>query len=475
MSTLVERWAQSMMDNYGTPPLALVAGSGAVVVDDAGREYVDLVGGIAVNALGHAHPAVVAAVSKQVATLGHVSNLYVAEPPVALAELLLALAGRPGRVFFANSGAEANEAAFKLSRLTGRSHVVATRGGFHGRTMGALALTGQPAKADPFRPLPGEVTHVDYGDVAALEAAVTDATAMVILEPVQGENGVVVPPAGYLAAARRITARHGALLVLDEVQTGVGRTGHWFAHQAEGIEPDVVTLAKGLGGGLPIGACLAFGRAAELLAPGSHGTTFGGNPVSCAAALAVVSTIASEGLLDHVKRVGERLRRGIDSLGHPLIDGVRGAGLLLGVVLAAPVAKVLAEALREAGFLVNPVQPGVVRLAPPLILTAAQADDFLAALPAALDAASPAAAGSVPSAGSVAPAAGASPITATRAPGSGPGSAPDLGGKRPLEGPEPTKISTPSTGSTPSTAPTSIVPTPTAPTVAMPSTTEAGA
>ncbi|MDO3704266.1 acetylornithine transaminase [Micromonospora sp. C28SCA-DRY-2] len=392
MSTLVERWSQSMMDNYATPPLALVAGAGAVVTDDAGREYVDLVGGIAVNALGHAHPAVVAAVSRQVATLGHVSNLYVAEPPVALAELLLALAGRPGRVFFANSGAEANEAAFKLSRLTGRTHVVATTGGFHGRTMGALALTGQPAKADPFRPLPGEVSHVDYGDVAALEAAVTDATAMVILEPIQGENGVVVPPTGYLAAARRITARHGALLVLDEVQTGIGRTGHWFAHQAEGVEPDVVTLAKGLGGGLPLGACLAFGRAAELLRPGSHGTTFGGNPVSCAAALAVVRTIAGEGLLDHVKRIGERLRRGIEGLGHPLVDGVRGAGLLLGVVLTAPVAAVLAEALRETGFLVNPVQPGVVRLAPPLILTAAQADAFLAALPAALDATAPAAA-----------------------------------------------------------------------------------
>ncbi|RKF24448.1 acetylornithine transaminase [Micromonospora globbae] len=401
MSTLVQRWQQSMMDNYGTPPLALVSGSGAVVVDEGGREYVDLVGGIAVNALGHAHPAVVAAVTKQVATLGHVSNLYVAEPPVALAELLLALAGRPGRVLFVNSGAEANEAAFKLSRLTGRGHVVATRGGFHGRTMGALALTGQPAKADPFRPLPGDVTHVDYGDVAALEAAVTDATAMVILEPIQGENGVVVPPAGYLAAARRITARHGALLVLDEVQTGVGRTGHWFAHQAEGVEPDVVTLAKGLGGGLPLGATLAFGRAADLLTPGSHGTTFGGNPVSCAAALAVVSTIAHEGLLDHVKRVGERLRRGIEALGHPLVSGVRGAGLLLGVVLTAPVAPVLAEALREVGFLVNPVQPGVVRLAPPLILTAEQVDAFLAALPAALDATAPAAvtpAGTTPAA-----------------------------------------------------------------------------
>ncbi|WP_327039515.1 acetylornithine transaminase [Micromonospora maris] len=387
MTALSDRWRQSMMDNYGTPPLALVSGSGAVVVDETGQEYVDLLGGIAVNSLGHAHPAVVAAVSKQVATLGHVSNLFISEPPVALAELLLALAGRPGRVFFANSGAEANEAAFKLSRRTGRTHVVATVGGFHGRTMGALALTGQPAKADPFRPLPGEVTHVPYGDVAALEAAVTDATAMVILEPIQGENGVVVPPAGYLAAARRITARHRALLVLDEVQTGIGRTGHWFAHQAEGVEPDVVTLAKGLGGGLPIGATLAFGPAADLLVPGSHGTTFGGNPVSCAAALAVISTIAHEGLLDHVKRVGERIRRGIDALGHPLVAGVRGAGLLLGVTLTAPVAPAAATALRTAGFLVNPVQPDVLRLAPPLILTAAQADAFLAALPIALTAA----------------------------------------------------------------------------------------
>ncbi|NED54350.1 acetylornithine transaminase [Micromonospora aurantiaca] len=390
MSTLVQRWNATMMDNYGTPPLALVSGSGAVVVDETGREYVDLLGGIAVNALGHAHPAVVAAVSKQVATLGHVSNLFVAEPPVALAELLLALAGRPGRVFFANSGAEANEAAFKLSRLTGRRHVVATHGGFHGRTMGALALTGQPAKADPFRPLPGDVTHVPFGDADALAEAVTDDTAMLIIEPIQGENGVVVPPPGYLAAARRITAAHGALLVLDEVQTGVGRTGHWFAHQAEGVEPDVITLAKGLGGGLPLGACLAFGRAADLLTPGSHGTTFGGNPVSCAAALAVVSTIAHEGLLDHVKRVGERLRRGVEALGHPLVREVRGAGLLLGIVLDQPVSAATAAALREAGFLVNPVQPDVVRLAPPLILTAAQADAFLAALPAALSAAAPA-------------------------------------------------------------------------------------
>ncbi|MDW5326208.1 acetylornithine transaminase [Plantactinospora sp. KLBMP9567] len=390
-TTLVDRWTQSMMDNYGTPQLALVRGSGAVVVDEAGREYVDLVGGIAVNALGHAHPAVVEAVSRQVATLGHVSNLFVAEPPVALAELLLALAGRPGRVFFANSGAEANEAAFKLSRLTGRTQVVATEGGFHGRTMGALALTGQPAKADPFRPLPGEVTHVPYGNVEALAAAVTDRTAMVILEPIQGENGVVVPPPGYVAAARRITAAHGALLALDEVQTGIGRTGHWFAHQADGIEPDLVTLAKGLGGGLPIGACLAFGKAAELLRPGLHGTTFGGNPVSCAAALAVISTIANEGLLDHVKRVGERIRRGVEALDHRLVAQVRGVGLLLGIVLRAPAAAATAGVLRDAGFLTNPVQPATIRLAPPLILSLDQADAFLAALPAALDAAAPAA------------------------------------------------------------------------------------
>jgi acetylornithine aminotransferase len=396
MSPLLDRWPRSLLDTYGTPPLGLVRGTGAVVVDEAGRSYVDLLAGIAVNALGHAHPAVVAAVTRQVGTLGHVSNLYASEPPVALAELLLALTGRPGRVFFGNSGAEANEAAFKLSRGTGRTRVVAATGGFHGRTMGALALTGQPAKVDPFRPLPGEVSHVPYGDPEALAAAVTGRTAMVILEPIQGEAGVVVPPPGYLAAAREVTTRHGALLVLDEVQTGIGRTGHWFAHQAEGVAPDVITLAKGLGGGLPVGACVVFTDRpvggvdpATLLPPGSHGTTFGGNPVSCAAALAVLRTIAAEGLLDHVKRVGERLRRGIEGLGHRLVAEVRGAGLLVGVVLTAPVAGPAAAALREAGFLVNPVQPGVLRLAPPLVLTTEQADAFLAALPAALDLATP--------------------------------------------------------------------------------------
>jgi acetylornithine/N-succinyldiaminopimelate aminotransferase len=382
--SLQQRWAASMMDNYGTPKVALVRGEGAVVWDADGRAYLDLLGGIAVNALGHAHPAIVAAVTRQIATLGHVSNFFIAEPTVALAEQLLALGGRGGRVFFCNSGAEANEAAFKLSRRTGRTHIVATAGAFHGRTMGALALTGQPAKADPFRPLPGDVTHVPYGDVEALRQAVTDETAMVILEPVQGESGVLVPPPGYLAAARDITFAHDTLLALDEVQTGIGRTGYWFAHQADGIEPDIITLAKGLGGGLPLGACLAFGDAARLLTPGSHGTTFGGNPVSCAAGLAVLATIERDGLLEHVKRIPERLRRAIEAIDQPLLAGVRGAGLLLGVVLTRPVSATVADRLLAAGFLVNPVAPDAIRLAPPLILTAEQADAFVDALADAL-------------------------------------------------------------------------------------------
>ena len=379
------RWRAALMDNYGTPSTALVKGDGAVVWDDTGRSYVDMYAGIAVAVLGHAHPAIVDAVSTQVATLGHVSNFFATVPAVTLAERLLAQDGREGRVFFANSGAEANEAAFKLSRRTGRTRIVAADGAFHGRTMGALALTGQPSKRDPFAPLPGDVVHVPYGDVAALRAAVSEQTAMVILEPVLGEGGVVPALSGYLAAAREITTTTGALLVLDEVQTGVGRTGTFFAYQADGIEPDVVTLAKGLGGGMPIGACIAFGAAAELLGPGSHGSTFGGNPVCCAAALAVLDTIAAEDLLARAKALGERLRNGVDALGHPLVEQVRGSGALLGIVLTKDVAKAAEGALRDAGFLVNPVAPGVLRLAPPLILTDEQVDAFLAALPDALD------------------------------------------------------------------------------------------
>ncbi|GEK02340.1 acetylornithine aminotransferase [Streptomyces sp. 1-11] len=385
---LTARWQGALMNNYGTPRLPLVRGAGARLWDADGKEYLDFVGGIAVNALGHAHPAVVEAVSRQIGSLGHVSNLFVAEPPVALAERLLQLFGRDGRVYFCNSGAEANEGAFKIGRLTGRTHMVATQGGFHGRTMGALALTGQPGKQQPFLPLPGDVTHVPYGDAQALAAAVTEETALVIIEPIQGENGVVVPAAGYLKAARAITAATGALLVLDEVQTGVGRTGDWFAYQAhEGVLPDVVTLAKGLGGGLPLGATVAFGRAAELLRPGQHGTTFGGNPVACAAGLAVLDTIADEGLLANVKRQGEKLRDGIESLGHPLVDHVRGAGLLLGIVLTGPHAPQVQQAAQEAGFLVNAPAPDVVRLMPPLNLRDDETGALLRALPGILDAA----------------------------------------------------------------------------------------
>ena len=383
---LTRRWQGALMNNYGTPRLPLVRGEGARVWDADGKEYADFVGGIAVNALGHAHPAVVEAVSRQIASLGHVSNLFVAGPPVALAERLIQLFGRDGKVYFCNSGAEANEAAFKIGRLTGRTHMVATEGGFHGRTMGALALTGQPAKQTPFLPLPGDVTHVPYGDPQALAAAVTEDTALVVIEPIQGENGVVVPPPGYLKAARAITAATGALLVLDEVQTGVGRTGNWFEYQAhEGVLPDVVTLAKGLGGGLPLGATVAFGRAADLLGPGQHGTTFGGNPVACAAGLAVLDTIENEGLLENVKRQSERLRDGIEASGHALTDHVRGAGLLLGIVLTEPLAPQVQQAAQDAGVLVNAPAPNVVRLMPPLTLGDDAVDAFLGALPGILD------------------------------------------------------------------------------------------
>ncbi len=382
-----KRWEAVMMNNYGTPPLALASGDGAVVTDVDGKTYVDLLGGIAVNVLGHRHPAVIEAVTHQMATLGHTSNLYATEPGVALAEELVALLGAdaPARVFFCNSGTEANEVAFKLSRLTGRTKLVAAQEGFHGRTMGSLALTGQPSKQAPFEPLPGYVTHVPYGDTAALAAAVDDTTAAVFLEPIMGESGVVVPPEGYLAAARDITARRGALLVLDEVQTGMGRTGAFFAHQHDGITPDVVTMAKGLGGGLPIGACLAVGPAAELLTPGLHGSTFGGNPVCTAAALAVLRVIAADDLVRHAEVLGKSVRHGIERLGHPLIDHVRGRGLLWGIVLSAPQAKHAEAAARDAGFLVNAAAPDVIRLAPPLIITEAQVDGFLEALPGILD------------------------------------------------------------------------------------------
>jgi acetylornithine/N-succinyldiaminopimelate aminotransferase len=384
---LQDRWSAVMMNNYGVPPIALASGSGAVVTDVDGKSYLDLLGGIAVNILGHGHPAILEAVTRQMSTLGHTSNLYAAEPGIALAEALAGLLGADTetRVLFCNSGTEANEAAFKLSRLTGRTKLVAAQDGFHGRTMGALALTGQPSKQAPFAPLPGYVTHVPYGDTDALAAAVGDDTAAVFLEPIMGESGIVVPPDGYLAAARDITARHGALLVFDEVQTGMGRTGTFFAHQHDGITPDVVTMAKGLGGGLPIGACLATGPAAQLLTPGLHGSTFGGNPICASAALAVLRVLADDDLVRRAGALGKTLHQSIESLQHPSIDRIRGRGLLCGIVLTAPTAKDVEAAARSAGFLVNAAAPDVVRLAPALIITEPQLDTFVAALPGILD------------------------------------------------------------------------------------------
>ncbi|MEV6873565.1 acetylornithine transaminase [Amycolatopsis sp. NPDC051128] len=384
-------WQSALMDNYGTPKLTLVRGEGAKVWDADGKEYVDLVGGIAVNALGHAHPAIVEAVTEQITRLGHTSNLYVNPVAVELAEVLLDVAGLTGngKVLFVNSGAEANEAALKISRLTGRTKVVAAEGAFHGRTMGALTLTGQPGKRDPFKPLVPGVEHVPFGDVEALKAAVDTETAAVFLEPVLGEAGVIPAPDGYLQAAREITKATGTLLVLDEVQTGLGRLGTWFGYQQAGIVPDVITLAKGLGGGLPLGAVIGVGAAGDLLKPGQHGTTFGGNPVCCAAGLAVLKTIASGNLLDHVSALGKDIAAGVEVLGHPLVAGVRGAGLLLGIALREPVSAAVAKAVQDAGYLVNPVAPDTVRLAPPLVLDRDQAEGFLSALPAALDAAIP--------------------------------------------------------------------------------------
>nr|WP_122819517.1 acetylornithine transaminase [Nocardioides pantholopis] len=385
MSDYLERYPGALMNTFGPPKLVLTRGAGAHVWDADGTEYVDFLGGIAVNALGHAHPALVDAVTTQLSTLGHVSNFFATVPQVELAERLLALADAPAgsKVFFTNSGTEANEAAFKLTRRTGRTHIVAAEGGFHGRTMGALALTSKEAYRAPFEPLPGEVTFVPYGDAEALAAAVTDRTAAILLEPMQGEAGVVVPPEGYLAAARAIADDHGSLLWIDEVQTGLGRVGRWFA--SEGVRADVLTVAKGLGGGFPIGACLGLGAAGDLLQPGNHGTTFGGNPVACAAALAVIATIEDEGLLEHVTVLGHKLRDGLAA--DSRVAEVRGEGLLIGLDLVSESSAQVVAAAQERGFILNAPTPSRIRLAPPLVLTTDDAEALLAAWPGILDAA----------------------------------------------------------------------------------------
>jgi acetylornithine/N-succinyldiaminopimelate aminotransferase len=387
---LRERFEAAMMPNYGTPPLALARGEGCRVWDADGHQYLDLIAGIAVSALGHAHPAIVEAVASQAGKLAHTSNLFVHEPGVRLAERLLGLLHADGggaRVFFCNSGAEANEAAIKLVRRKqgpARPVIVAAEHSFHGRTMGALAITGKESIRAPFGPFGIDVRWVPYGDAAALASAVDDTVAAVFLEPTQGEGGVIPGPAGYLAAARKACDSAGALLVLDEIQSGIGRTGAWFAHQEAGVTPDVLTLAKGLGGGLPIGACVGFGAAGTALGRGDHGSTFGGNPVACAAALAVLDTIEHEDVLANVKAVGGVLATGIEATDHPLLEGVRGSGLWLAAVLTGDKAPAVSAAAQQHGFLVNPVQPDAVRLAPPLILTQAEAEEFLAALPAIL-------------------------------------------------------------------------------------------
>lgn len=373
---ILKRWSTSVQNNYGTPTIALVKGNGIVVTDADGKKYLDFLGGIATNILGHAHPSIVKAVTKQVSTLSHVSNFYAHPVAVELAEKLTSFTGDKGaKVFFCQSGAEANEAAFKLSRRTGKIKVVAAQGAFHGRTMGALSLTGQPSKREPFLPLVKGVKHVPFGDIDAMRKAVSRKTAMVIIEPIMGEAGVVVPPSDYLLQLRQLCDEKGALLVIDAVQTGMGRTGDWFGYEYSGITPDVITLAKGLGGGLPLGAMIALGKASELFQPGDHGSTFGGNPVTTAAGLAAINFIESKRILKKVELQGNNLMQEIAMI--PGVKEVRGAGLLIGIELQSIKASDVATAMREAGVLVNAANETTIRIAPALIVTDLQINKFI--------------------------------------------------------------------------------------------------
>ena len=374
--TMINRWINSVQNNYGSPSIALVKGKGIVVTDADGKQYLDFLGGIATNILGHAHPAIVKAVTKQVSILSHVSNFYVHPNAVELAEKLASMTGDKGaKVFFCQSGAEANEAALKLSRRTGKIRAVAAQGAFHGRTMGALSLTGQPPKREPFLPLVKGVKHVPYGDIEAMRKAVTKKTAMVIIEPIMGEAGVIVPPADYLQELRALCDAKGALLVIDAVQTGMGRTGDWFGYEYSGITPDVITLAKGLGGGLPLGAMIALGKASDLFQPGDHGSTFGGNPVTTAAGLAAIKFIESQKLLKKVEEQGAYLMQELALI--PGVSEVRGAGLLLGIELENLKSSNVASELQKSGVLVNAANPTTIRLAPALIVTDAQIKKFI--------------------------------------------------------------------------------------------------
>lgn len=382
---LLERYGEVMMDAFGKPKRVLTRGEGVHVWDADGKQYTDLLAGIAVLALGHAHPTVTDAVTQQMGALGHISNFFASEPQIRLAERLAQHMGEnSAKAFFTNSGSESNEAAFKISRLTGRTKIVAMEGSFHGRTMGSLAITANAKYREPFEPLPGDVQFVPYGDQAALEQAVDETTAAVVLEVVQGENGVMPAPEGFVEAARTITQRHGALLWIDEVQTGIGRLGAMFAHQAERVRPDLVTLAKGLGNGFPIGACLATGPAAQLLQPGLHGTTFGGNPVAAAAGNAVLDVLES-GLLAEAEDTGAWFAEQVRALQHPRIIEVRGRGMLWGIVFDRDIAPAVSDAALEAGFITNAPRPNVLRIAPPLIITPDELAPFVRALPSWLE------------------------------------------------------------------------------------------
>jgi acetylornithine/N-succinyldiaminopimelate aminotransferase len=385
------RFGDSLMKSMGTPLALLTRGEGCYVWDESGKEYLDFLGGIAVNSLGHAHPVFVEAVAGQAATLAHVSNYFTTAPQLALAERLKRItgAGPEGRVYFGNSGAEANEAAFKLARLNtsggGRHKILALHDSFHGRTMGALALTGKPSLRDPFEPMPFGVEHI-HSTIEALERSIDGSVSALILEPIKGEAGVVDLPAGFLVRARELTAEHGVLLILDEIQTGAGRTGSWFAYEQSGILPDAVTMAKGMAGGFPIGALVTFGWASELFQRGMHGSTFGGNPLATATADAVLAEIETAGLLQNAAARGEQLSQIIRDIGSPHVAEVRGRGLLIGVGLATPVAGAVAAAALAAGLIVNAANDSSIRIAPPLILGDNEVSLFAERFRAALDA-----------------------------------------------------------------------------------------
>jgi len=375
-NVFAKRWSKAVQNNYGVPEITLIKGKGLNVQDVEGKLYLDFLGGIATNILGHAHPSIISAVSKQVRTLNHVSNFYSHPNAVLLAEKLVSLTKtKNAKVFFCQSGAEANEAAIKLSRKSGRSHIVAAQGSFHGRTMGALSLTGQPSKREPFLPLLKNVKHVPYGDIEAMRRSITKKTAMVIIEPIMGEAGVIVPPTDYLQGLRQLCDKNGALLVIDAVQTGMGRTGDWFGYEYSGITPDVITLAKGLGGGLPLGAMIAIGDSADLFKPGEHGSTFGGNPITTAAALAVIKTIEKQNILKKVRRQGQVLIQELAFI--PGVSQVRGAGLLIGIELENANSNEIARKLAEAGVLVNAANSSTIRIAPALIVSDSQIRKFI--------------------------------------------------------------------------------------------------